>query len=153
MGQGQQLPNDWQQIRERVLLRDNERCRNCASEEDLEVHHVVPVSRGGVHSISNLITLCKSCHIAADSGRDTPYKNPESPQEDLKWATKNTELSPQEARIILLEKEGLTNTQIANELETTKNTVSVASARINRKARTCIQTLRFIGRDIQRSQK
>ncbi|WP_456264621.1 HNH endonuclease [Helcococcus bovis] len=27
-----------------------------------EVHHILPLSRGGTHSFSNLMALCKSCH-------------------------------------------------------------------------------------------
>ena len=27
-----------------------------------EVHHKLPLSKGGTHSKSNLISLCKSCH-------------------------------------------------------------------------------------------
>ncbi len=27
-----------------------------------EVHHIIPVSKGGTHDRSNLMSLCKSCH-------------------------------------------------------------------------------------------
>ena len=27
-----------------------------------EVHHIVPVARGGTHNAENLMSLCKSCH-------------------------------------------------------------------------------------------
>ncbi|HEY5465546.1 MAG TPA: HNH endonuclease signature motif containing protein, partial [Clostridia bacterium] len=29
-----------------------------------EVHHVVPLNKGGTHYNNNLISLCKSCHSA-----------------------------------------------------------------------------------------
>ena len=37
-----------------------------------EVHHKVPLSKGGTHDRSNLIALCKSCHSkihASDGSR------------------------------------------------------------------------------------
>lgn len=27
-----------------------------------EVHHIIPLSRGGTHSTDNLMSLCQSCH-------------------------------------------------------------------------------------------
>ena len=51
-------------VRERVLARDRHRCRapGCRSTRFLELHHVVPVSRGGPSRPANLITLCSRCH-------------------------------------------------------------------------------------------
>lgn len=48
-----------------VLDRDDERCRRCGETEDLEVHHVEPVSRGGSDAMENLATLCDGCHSEA----------------------------------------------------------------------------------------
>ena len=50
--------------RRAVLARDGHRCmsRSCKSKHFLEVHHIVPRSRGGTNHESNLITLCSSCH-------------------------------------------------------------------------------------------
>ena len=35
-----------------------------------EVHHILPLSRGGTHADNNLMSLCKSCHsrITAEMG-------------------------------------------------------------------------------------
>ncbi len=35
-----------------------------------EVHHILPLSRGGTHADDNLMSLCKSCHsrITAEMG-------------------------------------------------------------------------------------
>ena len=55
-------PPDWLERRSICLERDTYKCRICQKEIDLNVHHVIPVSRGGRHSLQNLITLCRDCH-------------------------------------------------------------------------------------------
>lgn len=45
-----------------VKDRDNNRCRLCLSEIDLQVHHLTPVSLGGSNDYNNLVTLCSKCH-------------------------------------------------------------------------------------------
>lgn len=63
-------PSNWESIRRRILRRDEYRCQNqdCAtqggprSNVELHVHHKTPLSDGGSHSPTNLITLCQSCH-------------------------------------------------------------------------------------------
>lgn len=50
-----------QSDREHVLARDG-RCVNCSSIENLEVDHVIPVSKGGNSDISNLQILCRRCN-------------------------------------------------------------------------------------------
>ena len=53
----------WRNVRQRALARDGFRCRACGSGEGLEVHHVVPMSKGGSRfALSNLMTLCGTCH-------------------------------------------------------------------------------------------
>ncbi|MBM4129992.1 HNH endonuclease [bacterium] len=51
-------------VRARVLARDRHRCATpgCGSARFLEVHHVVPRSRGGTNEAANLVTLCSRCH-------------------------------------------------------------------------------------------
>lgn len=56
------LPDNWQDIRNKALLRDDYKCGNCGGSKDLNVHHIVPKGRGGTHNLSNLKTLCKDCH-------------------------------------------------------------------------------------------
>ena len=55
----------------RKLIRDNyvkthPFCERCFTNGILvpveEVHHKVPISQGGTHNPSNLMSLCKSCH-------------------------------------------------------------------------------------------
>lgn len=55
-------------LRMEVLKRDHRRCRICGRNPDnhvdleLHVHHIRPWQKGGLTDISNLITLCHTCH-------------------------------------------------------------------------------------------
>jgi len=51
-------------IRSEVWRRDEGRCVNCGSNENLEFDHVIPVSMGGAHTVRNLQLLCVSCNAA-----------------------------------------------------------------------------------------
>jgi 5-methylcytosine-specific restriction endonuclease McrA len=52
----------WLVIRSQILLRDHFRCQECGYYKHLEVHHIIPKSKGGTDDPSNLITLCTRCH-------------------------------------------------------------------------------------------
>ena len=56
--------------RRQVLARDGHRCkgRGCGSRHFLEVHRIVPRSRGGSNREENLVTLCSACHRLAHGG-------------------------------------------------------------------------------------
>lgn len=62
-------PHDWELRRQRAISRDGYACCNCGRSDDsgasLEVHHTVPVARGGSHNLAQLVTLCERCHLAA----------------------------------------------------------------------------------------
>ena len=55
-------------LRATILNRDNYRCADCgkSTKDDadlkLEVHHIIPVSKGGLTEPTNLITNCKTCN-------------------------------------------------------------------------------------------
>jgi len=56
---------DWSSISAYIMKRDGYRCRECGatrSERRLEVHHIIPISRGGQTVPYNLRTLCYLCH-------------------------------------------------------------------------------------------
>lgn len=53
---------DWYALAAQVRTRDGNKCVECGSRVGLEVHHVIPVSRGGPTVGYNLKTLCKACH-------------------------------------------------------------------------------------------
>lgn len=57
--------------RKSILERDNYECRRCESEEELEVHHIIPVSQDGTKDNSNLCTLCSECHLNIAHGGNT----------------------------------------------------------------------------------
>jgi len=65
----------WKRIRDRYI-NEHPLCERCQKEGKLtpaeEVHHVVPLSRGGTHAADNLMALCTSCHstiTAKEGGR------------------------------------------------------------------------------------
>ena len=58
-----------QPVRLTVLERDGYRCTKCGSTERLEVDHIVPVSRGGAHTVANGRTLCRRHHLEV-TGQD-----------------------------------------------------------------------------------
>lgn len=39
------------------------RCSYCGSKEKMTVDHVIPLSRGGKHDVSNIVPACKPCNI------------------------------------------------------------------------------------------
>lgn len=50
-------------IRKAVIIRDNYKCMECGKSGCvLEVHHIKPKRLNGSNTLSNLITLCTSCH-------------------------------------------------------------------------------------------
>ena len=61
-------PNSkWQVLRDQVFSRDQHRCTYCGSDGgglSLHCDHVIPVSRGGSHDLSNLTTACQSCNTS-----------------------------------------------------------------------------------------
>ena len=55
----------WKRIRDRYS-KQHPLCEHCLKEGRLtsvdEVHHILPVSRGGKSTPDNLMSLCRSCH-------------------------------------------------------------------------------------------
>jgi hypothetical protein len=60
----QGYPIDWEELRVLVLTRDNFRCREASIHcvDPLQIHHVVPLTKGGTNKMDNLITLCLFHH-------------------------------------------------------------------------------------------
>jgi 5-methylcytosine-specific restriction enzyme A len=59
---------EYQRNRQAALRRAGGRCEQCRTRSRcLQVDHIVPVSQGGTHALSNLQVLCSgpgSCHAA-----------------------------------------------------------------------------------------
>ncbi len=57
----------WRRIREQYIGA-HPLCEQCAKADKVtpaaEVHHILPLARGGTHETSNLMSLCSSCHSA-----------------------------------------------------------------------------------------
>jgi len=51
------------QIRARFAQFDH-RCAYCGAAGDMHIEHVVPISKGGPHSIGNIIPACKDCNMS-----------------------------------------------------------------------------------------
>ena len=54
-------------LRQAVLERDHYTCQYCGcsgTEATLEIDHIVPVSKGGVSDMNNLVTACFDCNRA-----------------------------------------------------------------------------------------
>ncbi len=59
--------NGWWQVRAEVWKRDGGKCRainngKVCGAPAKEVHHIVPLSKGGTNTKANLLCLCETCH-------------------------------------------------------------------------------------------
>lgn len=61
----------WKRIRDSYAAA-HPLCEQCLKEDCLtpmdEVHHILPISKGGTHSRDNLMCLCRSCHNKIHTG-------------------------------------------------------------------------------------
>jgi hypothetical protein len=59
-----------------IYQRDGNRCCNCGISDrfaNLEIDHIIPISKGGKSTLDNLQTLCHECNVA--KGASIPYHN------------------------------------------------------------------------------
>ena len=74
----------WNQLRSEAGRRANWRCKECSRYVDThgDVHHKIPLAMGGLNEISNLVYLCRKCHLKRHSVQSFPgtNKNPKSPK-------------------------------------------------------------------------
>lgn len=58
--------SDWKKLRE-VYISEHPLCEECFKNGKYtpteEVHHILPLSKGGKNDINNLMALCQSCHV------------------------------------------------------------------------------------------
>lgn len=66
--------------RHNIFKRDSNKCVYCSDKDDLTIDHVLPRSRGGASSWSNLVTACRRCNskkgnnLPEEVGMNLPYK-------------------------------------------------------------------------------
>ena len=58
-GKRKPIPQD---VKDKVWNRDNGKCIQCGSNEDLEFDHIIPFSKGGANTYRNLQLLCEECN-------------------------------------------------------------------------------------------
>lgn len=99
----EEYPPDWDGRRKEVLARDGYTCRGCGvantrvDDVYFDVDHVVPKSGGGGHELSNLQTLCPSCHAEKHSDND------DLASRARKWEQRNTRsLAVRLLRVVLV---------------------------------------------------
>lgn len=77
-------PDNWEEMREVVLERDNRKCQFCGVSDDahtqrynkgLHVHHLNPRRNGGSDKKDNLLTVCLGCHKALESATKKAITN------------------------------------------------------------------------------
>ena len=51
-----------QKVKDEVWNRDNGKCVECGSNEDLEFDHIIPHSKGGANTYRNIQLLCEPCN-------------------------------------------------------------------------------------------
>ena len=53
----------WKDLREKRLIKDGFKCKQCGSEMNLVVHHInYPTTAWGDEGLDDLVTLCRECH-------------------------------------------------------------------------------------------
>lgn len=65
--QNPERPINWNQRKNYIKIRDDNKCAICGSTLNLQVHHINPIRNGGDHSKENLITLCLECHAKQEN--------------------------------------------------------------------------------------
>lgn len=82
-----EYPSDWDRRRKSVYKRDNYTCQNCGrsggpnGNATLHAHHIVPKSKGGTHSTSNLVAVCEQCHNAIHGNSRAPSSSASVPNQ------------------------------------------------------------------------
>lgn len=55
-------------VRKRILEKYKNKCVFCGSNENLQVDHIIPLSRNGKHDEDNMQILCKMCNLKKGKG-------------------------------------------------------------------------------------
>jgi len=68
----------------RLFARCDNQCVECGSQERLGVDHLIPVARGGRHSIGNLTVLCRACNSSKKDKTLTEWRMAKARRSDRK---------------------------------------------------------------------
>jgi 5-methylcytosine-specific restriction endonuclease McrA len=49
-------------LRKQGYVNENSICLFCSSKSELQIDHIVPISKGGANSIDNVQILCRPCN-------------------------------------------------------------------------------------------
>lgn len=62
-------PPFWKALREKALVRDSHTCQvaGCPSRLPIHCHHIISLSKGGSHTLSNLVSICEFHHAMEPS--------------------------------------------------------------------------------------
>lgn len=85
---GEFTSRDWR----RLVARYDGRCAYCGERAPLQVEHVLPLSRGGLHRIGNIVPACAGCNYEKHTSTITEWRMRRS-RRILKGGVPN--LSPQ----------------------------------------------------------
>jgi 5-methylcytosine-specific restriction endonuclease McrA len=61
------------QAKELIKIYKSE-CFYCHSNTNIEADHIIPISRGGIHSVGNLIAACRKCNASKGAKTITEWK-------------------------------------------------------------------------------
>ena len=118
-------PKSIDELRRDRLALDDHQCCNCGDTDDLQVHHVVPKSHGGVDELSNLRTLCAGCHNKTHDGEigliKSNHKHARSEKtrwlpsiQTMRYLVGNVHHPLRKALIILMAKTGIGSTEMTS---------------------------------------
>jgi hypothetical protein len=71
------IKSEWRELSQKIRERDNFTCQSCHKKlpsNCLDVHHIRPFKISHDNSESNLITLCKPCHISIERFTRLQYR-------------------------------------------------------------------------------
>ena len=70
------------EIRDRLIKEHGGKCAICGAKMNLEIDHIIPVSKGGRENESNMQVLCRSCNSRKGNRIDYTqfFKFDESPE-------------------------------------------------------------------------
>jgi endogenous inhibitor of DNA gyrase (YacG/DUF329 family) len=73
--------SEWQELAQKIRIRDKFICQFCGKKNATSVHHIIPRRVKIDNSPDNLITLCRSCHIKIEHLTDKYLAEGKDPKE------------------------------------------------------------------------